>query len=206
MMKKIILLSFLISGVISGTAQASKTDLLRNLEKAQQSNQNVITTATLKSASRLFGEKNDLSSVIFIVPADSVVTVLGSDSTYLYVTFQGADGYIYKRDAVINKTTVASAPATQPQQQVQENQQQQNQQENRFSYLENKYGSNMAAKLMAGKIWKGMNSQMVNDSWGTAQKINRVVSGNVIKEEWIYKDTWLYFENNTLVDWGPVKN
>ncbi len=50
-----------------------------------------------------------------------------------------------------------------------------------------------------------MNSEMVKDSWGTAEKINRVISGNIIKEEWIYKNTWLYFENNTLVEWGPVR-
>jgi hypothetical protein len=204
-MKKLILLSFLISGALSGTAQASNADLLQNLERAQQSNQNVITTATLKSASRLFGEKDDLTSVIMIVPVDSVVTVLGSDSTYLHVTFQDADGYIYKKDAVINQTPVVITQPAQPQQQFQNNQPVENQQESRFSYLENKYGSNMAARLMAGKIWKGMNSEMVNDSWGTAQKINRVVSGNVIKEEWIYRNTWLYFENNILVDWGPVK-
>jgi hypothetical protein len=204
-MKKLIFLSFLISGAISGTIQASNADLLQNLERAHQSNQKVITTATLKSASRLFGEKDDLTSVILIVPVDSVVTVLGSDSTYLHVTFQDADGYIYKKDAVINQTPVVITQPAQPQQQFQNNQPVENQQESRFSYLENKYGSNMAARLMAGKIWKGMNSEMVNDSWGTAQKINRVVSGNVIKEEWIYRNTWLYFENNILVDWGPVK-
>jgi hypothetical protein len=204
-MKKFILLSFLISGALSGTAQASNADLLQNLERAQQSNQDVITTATLKSASRLFGEKDDLTSVILIVPVDSVVTVLGSDSTYLHVSFQDADGYIYKKDAVINQTPIVITQPARPQQQVQNNQPVENQQESRFSYLENKYGSNMAARLMAGKIWKGMNSEMVNDSWGTAQKINRVISGNVIKEEWIYRNTWLYFENNILVDWGPVK-
>jgi hypothetical protein len=62
----------------------------------------------------------------------------------------------------------------------------------------------MAARLFAGKIWKGMNAEMIKDSWGAAAKINREVSGNIIKEEWIYKNSWLYLENNTLVDWGPV--
>ena len=89
---------------------------------------------------------------------------------------------------------------------VQETQPVQEQQQSRFSYLENKYGSNMAARLTSGKIWKGMNSEMVRDSWGPAEKINRVISGNIIKEEWIYTNTWLYFENNTLVEWGPIRN
>ena len=81
----------------------------------------------------------------------------------------------------------------------------QNQPDDRYAALENKYGQAMAARIYAGKIWKGMNSEMVRDSWGTPEKTNRVVSGNTIKEEWIYRSTWLYFENNTLLGWGPVK-
>jgi hypothetical protein len=196
----------LISGaIISNVAQANRSEILQGLENRQQTNQNIVNTATLKSASRLFEDKNDLTSVIFIIPADSVVTVLGSDSTYLNVIYQGAEGYMYKRDAIINKAPVVINKPVHPSQQVQETQPEETPQINRFTYLENKYGSNMAARLIAGKIWKGMNSDMVNDSWGTAQKINRVISGNVIQEEWIYNNTWLYFENNILVDWGPVK-
>ena len=64
----------------------------------------------------------------------------------------------------------------------------------------------MAARLIAGKIWKGMSAEMVKDSWGVAEKINRVINGNVVKEEWIFRTTWLFFENNALVEWGPRKN
>ena len=62
----------------------------------------------------------------------------------------------------------------------------------------------MAARLGAGKIWKGMSAEMVRDSWGSPSKINRVI-GNNVREEWVYRNTWLFIENNTLVDWGPVK-
>ena len=75
----------------------------------------------------------------------------------------------------------------------------------RYEALVSKYGSSMAERLYAGKIWKGMNSEMARDSWGAAAKVNRVVNGNVIREEWIYRSTWLYFENNTLLNWGPAK-
>ena len=153
----------------------------------------------------MFATKDDLTSVILIIPADSVVTVLDSDSTYLHVVFEENEGYIFKRHAVIDKIPVNTRQSIQSQPAAQETQPVQEQQQSRFSYLENKYGSNMASRLMAGKIWKGMNSEMVKDSWGTAEKINRVISGNVVKEEWIFKNTWLYFENNTLLEWGPVK-
>ncbi len=204
-MKKILFISFLFAGSISLMSQTNKADKLEALEQNQSVNQKVTITAKLKSSSRLFGAKDDLTSVILIIPADSTVTVLDSDSTYLHVVYEENEGFILKRHAVVDRTPVITRQTIQSQPAVQETQPDQEQQQSRFSYLENKYGSNMAARLVAGKIWKGMNSEMVKDSWGTAEKINRVISGNIVKEEWIFKNTWLYFENNTLVDWGPTR-
>jgi hypothetical protein len=204
-MKKIFLFSLFIMGVYSLHAQSNKTAILQDLEKNQPSGQNGTLTATLKSSSRLFGAKDDLTTVILIIPSGSSVAVIDSDSTYLHVTFEENEGYIFKRHAVLDKSPVSQVKTVQPQQEVAESQPVQQQQVSRFTYLENKYGSNMAARLVAGKVWKGMNSEMVKDSWGTAEKINRVIAGNTVKEEWIFKNTWLYFENNILVDWGPIK-
>ena len=159
-------------------------------------------TATLKSSTRLFKDKNDLTSVIRIIQSGSVVDVMDSDSTYYFVAFEGDEGYIYKHHAIPDKKTVEEYKPVQQEQTPQNNQPVQ-QEMSRFSYLENKYGTNMAARLITGKIWKGMNSDMVRDSWGKAEKINRVVNGNLIQEEWIYTNSWLYFENNILLEWGP---
>ncbi|MCX6327261.1 MAG: hypothetical protein NT144_11525 [Bacteroidia bacterium] len=202
-MKKLIFSTLFLLIVIVAQAQNNKADLLQELEKSQPAIQNVNTTATLTSSSRLFGAQDDLTSVILIIPSGSNVTVLGSDSTYLHVAFEENEGFIFKRHAVIDKTPVNTSHTVQYQQPVQQEQPAQAQEVSRFSYLESKYGSGMAARLIAGKIWKGMNVEMVKDSWGTAEKINRVISGNIIKEEWIFKTTWLYFENNSLVEWGP---
>ena len=204
-MKKLLLHILFLLMVFTVQAQTNKADKLRAVEKDQQADQKVAMTATLKSATRLFGAEDDLTSVILIIPSGSVVPILSSDSAYLRVSFEEAEGYIHKSHAIIG-----NAPLNPPQVSDQDQVEQQAEpapvpQESRFTYLENKYGSNMAARLMAGKIWKGMNSEMVKDSWGTADKINRIISGNVIKEEWIYKNTWLYFENNTLLEWGPVE-
>jgi len=205
-MKKLIFFALLITGALPLKAQAIKAELLQDLEKNRSSGQNVTTTATLKSSSRLFGTKDDLTTVILIIPSGSTVAVLDSDSTYFHVTFEENEGYIFKRHAVIDKSQPVNIQQTvQPQQPIQEEQSAPQQNESRFSYLENKYGSNMAARLVAGKIWKGMNAEMVRDSWGRAEKINRVISGNIIKEEWIFKNAWLYFENNSLVGWGPLR-
>lgn len=206
-MKKIILISVFFISVLFAQAQANRAELLQNLEQNQTGNQNGKVTATLKSSSRLFSTKDDLTTVILIVPSGSHVEVLGSDSTYFHVLFEENEGYIFRRHAVIDMTpvVVTEAKQSQPQQQAKNTQAAQNEPMSRFAYLENKYGSGMAARLNAGKIWKGMNSEMVKDSWGNAERINRTISGNIIKEEWIFKSTWLYFENNTLIDWGPIQ-
>jgi hypothetical protein len=165
-------------------------------------------TATVKSATRLFKVKDDLTSVITIIPAGTEVSYIDSDSTYMHVIFDSNEGFIFKKHA-----KVTAMPATdlrgkaQPETQVMpENQPAPDQPDDRYAYLVNKYGDSMAERIAAGKIWKGMNSEMVKDSWGTAEKINRIVNNNTIKEEWIYRSTWLFFENNTLVQWGPTKN
>jgi len=204
-MKRLFFLTFLILSAITIKAQTNKVDKLQALEQNQTSNQNIAPTAILKNSSRLFASKDDLTTVILIIPADSVVTVLDSDSTYLHVVFEDNEGYIFNRHVVFNKAKNNTPNSIQPQQ-AQETQPSQAQNDSRFSYLENKYGSNMAARLIAGKIWKGMSAEMVKDSWGVAEKINRVINGNVVKEEWIFRTTWLFFENNTLVEWGPIKN
>ena len=204
-MKKIYFITLLSFSVIFLNAQSNKIDQLQALEQNKPDNQNNIQTATLKVSSRLFETKEDLTSVIMIIPVDSVVTVLDSDSTYFHVVFDENEGYIFKKDAILDKMPVNTQIAIQPQPLVRQTVPVQDRQQNRQSYLENKYGPELAAKLIAGKIWKGMNAEMANDSWGTAEKINRIISGNVIKEEWIFKNTWLHFENNVLLEWGPVR-
>lgn len=204
-MKKIFSIALLIVFAIPIKAQEKKTDILQFVENNQSTVKNVTTTATLKSPSRLFATKDDLTSVILIIPADSVVSVLDSDSTYLHVVFEENEGYIFNRHLVFDKIPAKVQQPIQSQPVIEETPTVKEPQQSRFSYLENKYGSNMATRLISGKIWKGMNSEMVKDSWGTAEKINRVINGNIIKEEWIFRNTWLYFENNTLLEWGSVK-
>jgi hypothetical protein len=203
-MKRIFFVTILIIFAVALRAQTKKTDILQFMENNKPATQNTA-TATLKVASRLFAAKEDLTSVILIIPADSVVTVLDSDSTYFHVVFEENEGYIFKRQAVLDTTPVNIMQSIPAQPAAVETQPVQEQQQSRLSYLENKYGSTMATRIIAGKIWKGMNSEMVKDSWGSAEKVNRIVIGNVIKEEWIFRTTWLYFENNTLLEWGPVK-
>ena len=190
-MKKIlsVIVSFLF--IMSAPAQTNSTN-----------NQNV--TATLKSSSRFFGGKDDLTTVILIVPSGSVAEVLESDSTYLKIVYDDYEGYIFRRDAILKTGPVQVTNVIQQENQLQVKQQEEQEEVSRYTYLENKYGTNLATRLISGKIWKGMTAEMVKDSWGSPIKINRVIE-NSVKEEWIFKNTWLYIENNRLVEWGPIQ-
>jgi len=210
-MKRIIFSAIIFFIFFAANSQVTKTDVLQDLEKSQSSVQVAVTTATLNSASRLFKDKDDLTSVITVLPKGTIVDVLpGSYDIFIHVVFESNEGYIYAKDADINKTAVSAVPAV-PQQSVQEekygqeSRPVQKQVVSRYDYLENKYGPSLAARLYDRKIWKGMNSQLVKDSWGSPKKINRLINGNVVKEEWIYNKTCLYFQNSTLSDWGPAK-
>jgi Bacterial SH3 domain. len=204
-MKKLTISIFMMLLAFSLNAQDNRVNTLQGLESGQSQNQDTKLTAIVNKATRLFGAKDDLTSVIMIVPAGDTVDVIGSDSTFFHIIYQESEGYIFKRHATVQKITNDVESAVQQQANVREEQPVRQQQISRFSYLENKYGTSMAARLISGKIWKGMTTEMVQDSWGGPKKINRVINGNVVKEDWFYNNSWLYFENDTLTEWGPVK-
>ena len=102
-MKKFIFPALFMAGVISISAQTDKSALLESLEASQIVSQDITPTATVKTSTRLFKTKDDLTSVILIIPSGSVVSVLGSDSTYLIVSYQENKGYIFTKHAVIDK-------------------------------------------------------------------------------------------------------
>jgi len=210
-MKRIILSAIIFFIFFAVKSQISNTDVLQDLEKSKSSVQNAVITATLNSASRLFRDKNDLTSVIMVLPKGTVVDVLpGTYDTFMHVVFEGDEGYIYANDAELSQAPASALPAA-PLQSVQkgansqESRPVQKQVASRYEYLVNKYGTSLASKLYDRKIWKGMNSQLVKDSWGSPGEINRVINGDEVREEWIYNKTRLSFRNSTLSDWGPVK-
>lgn len=193
-------------------SQLSAQGNLEDLEKAQPAQRSVAMKASLTSASRLFKDKEDLTSVIVIIPAGTVVEVTNSDSTYLYVTYEEDEGYIFREHASVSSAPVTlttgeertgvisqSRPDDRPAQPAQRPV------NDRRTRLTNKYGSDIASRMMAMKIWKGMTAEMVQDSWGSPRKIDRVINGNNVNEKWIYPNSWLYIENDRLVEWGPVR-
>jgi hypothetical protein len=177
--------------------------------------------ATTKGAVRLFGDKDDLTSVILIIPDGSTVEVVTPDSVFTRVLYEGADGFV-KSDRleaaglVLNDEpapAVYAAAADQPadwQPQQAQTQQQRDTPEyfdpaDRYELLVNKYGTDIGKRLYQHKVWKGVSSDMARDSWGKPVQINRMYVDQSVDEEWIYSKKYLYFRDGVLIEWGPVK-
>ena len=205
-MKEFALLLLLSILIYPSNAHDNRDQVLQDLEHPRQSYQPETPTATLNAASRLFADKDDLTSVMLVIPKGATVNVLESIDDYFRVEYDGNEGYMYARHATMD--TEPAKPQPDVKQSQPANQQPAGrpvQRESRFAYLQKKYGYETAARLYTGKVWKGMTGEMVRDSWGSPQKINRVISGNNIREEWIYKSSWFFIENDLLVDWGPTR-
>lgn len=161
--------------------------------------QDKIATAICNSATRLFKDKNDLTSVIMVIPASSTVEVIAADSAFLIVNYEGNRGYINSEHAEIKKEV--KAVQSDAEGYLRTGRTVQRTKVSRMEYLENKYGTSVARRVYEGKIWKGMKAEMVKDSWGSPLKITSRINGNIIKEEWFYRNTTLYFENYRLFGW-----
>ena len=56
-------------------------------------------------------------------------------------------------------------------------------------------------KISDKKIWIGMTKEMAIESWGRPEDINRTVGSFGVHEQWIYGDTFVYFEDGKLTSW-----
>jgi len=168
--------------------------------------------ATTRGAVRLFGDKDDLTTVITLIPAGSNVEIIKPDIEYTLIRFDNAEGFV-KSDNLVTAQTPAPVQATtnvppnqttytaQPQPQSQP----QSQPQDRYEMLTMKYGKDIGKRLFQHKVWKGINADMARDSWGKPKQINRMYVDQSVDEEWIYSQKWLYFRDNILIEWGPVK-
>jgi hypothetical protein len=64
-----------------------------------------------------------------------------------------------------------------------------------------KYDLVTANKILQREIWLDMTDNMAIDSWGKPDKINRSVGSWGVHEQWVYGDTYLYFEDGILTSW-----
>lgn len=71
--------------------------------------------------------------------------------------------------------------------------------ENRKKQLIEKYGTEKAKLIIARKVYIGMTASEAKDSWGNPYDINRTITINKTREQWVYGNRkYLYFENGVL--------
>jgi len=156
--------------------------------------------ATTKSVTRLYGDKGNTSSVITYIKADTTLDVLVVEEDYLKVIYGESEGWIPTEKAVLRNTEGEIL-------QVGEQAEQAIQQQpvDRKEMLINKYGSKTGNAILEHKIWKGMKNDMVYDSWGKPLRVDRIIKGSNIQERWIYTESYVIFDDDILVEWGPVR-
>lgn len=177
-----------------------------------------------KGAVRLFSDKDDLTSVIQILPDGTVVEAISADSLFTLIQLGEIKGYV-KSDRLTAALPVVSAeleelqpvqeealqqPLEAPVQDAAQVQAPGNEQyrqvpTERYQSLSEKYGADLGLKLYQHKVWKGITSEMARDSWGKPKQINRMYVDTSVDEEWIYSRSYLYFRDGVLIEWGPVK-
>lgn len=55
--------------------------------------------------------------------------------------------------------------------------------------------------IVKHKVMTGMNPEQVRAAWGRPEHINRTVIPGRTTEQWVYGDTYLYFDDGLLTSW-----
>lgn len=160
--------------------------------------------ARTKTVTRLFGDKGNTSTVMAYIPEGTELDVLVVEEDYLKVLYEEEEGFIPTDKAVLRNTEGEIVRVGQQAEQAAQGVQQQ-QPVNRRELLIGKYGSRKGKAIFQHKVWKGMTNDMVYDSWGKPLRVDRLIEGSDISERWIYTESYLVFDDEILVDWGPLR-
>ena len=64
-----------------------------------------------------------------------------------------------------------------------------------------KYGIEIGSRVAYKRIWKGMTEDMLRDSWGKPDKIDKNVEKWGVFTQWYYGDVTFFFRDGKLTDW-----
>jgi len=78
----------------------------------------------------------------------------------------------------------------------------------RTAWLVQKFGVEPAERIMARKVWQGMTSEQLLESWGQPEDVDEKVMKSKTKQVWKYKEIGknryrqrVFIENNFVVGW-----
>lgn len=61
-----------------------------------------------------------------------------------------------------------------------------------------KFGEEIFEVILKGKVKIGMTKEMCQLSWGKPKSINETITSGKTREQWVYSDNYLYFDNGIL--------
>lgn len=72
----------------------------------------------------------------------------------------------------------------------------------RKSSLTRRFGSSTTSKILNNQVWIGMTKEMLGESLGHPQDINRTVTAGNVSEQWVYgRGRYVYLDNNIVTSW-----
>lgn len=70
--------------------------------------------------------------------------------------------------------------------------------EKRKAELTKKYGAKNANLILERKVKIGWTKEMCEESWGSPSHVNRTINSQGTHEQWVYRNSYLYFDGNKL--------
>lgn len=164
----------------------------------------------------IYSSSNVNSNRLLTTTGDSKAYIVEVDgSNYVKVNVDGIEGYAprwgFEDEVYINKL-IDEAKVRQPSRMPEEpivriNYEQQRalaDQKRRNDFIEKNpnLSQNLRNQIQNGQISIGMTREMAEASWGEPRDINRTVTANMVREQWVYGFTsnrrYLYFRNGIL--------
>lgn len=142
----------------------------------------------------LVRDKPNGDKVTQLKNGDKVILLRG-EGEWSEVDFNGIKGYV-PSNAIVTQQEMAEIIVGKAQKQLER----ENAMKIRYQDLSLKYGETNALKIMANSYEVGWNKNMIRESIGEPNKINRTVNQFGVSEQWIYVDRnlYLYFDDNKL--------
>ncbi len=73
------------------------------------------------------------------------------------------------------------------------------------AYYRKKYGNEIGGRVAAGRVWKGMTEEMLLDSYGKPDKVNRNKEKWGVFAQYYYGKIVFFFKNGKLIEWEEHK-
>ena len=161
---------------------------------------------------------------IFRMPRNSAVLVYSQIRDYCKINYQDQIGYALSSGFKFEDKTVEQAFKRQQQIKLEEaemqkqaakaaeqeairkkyeedNKQWQKERQEKWKSLHEKYSDDVARKIFDSEIWIGMSKEMLYESRGYPEDINRTAGSWGFHEQCIYGNTYIYLEDGYVSGW-----